>query len=118
VALLLAGAGLYGVISYSVGQRRQEIGIRMAMGARADQVGRGVVREGMVIAGIGVAVGLGAAAALGGVVSGALVGTASSDVRVYLGVAVLLLGVAALANWMPARRAAHLSPMTTLRNEG
>jgi predicted permease len=118
VALLLAGAGLYGVISYSVGQRRQEIGIRMAMGARADQVGRGVVQEGMVIAAIGLALGLGAAVALGGLVSGALVGTAPSDLRVYLGVAVLLLGVAALANWMPARRAARLSPMTTLRNEG
>ena len=118
VALLLAGAGLYGVISYSVGQRRQEIGIRMAMGARSAQVGRSVVREGMVIAALGVGVGLATALALGGLVSGVLVGTAASDPTVYLGVGGLLLAVAGLANWLPARRAARLSPMNTLRTEG
>lgn len=117
VAVLLAVAGLYGVISYSVSQRTREIGIRMAMGAPSVQVGRRIVRQGMAIAAVGVGVGLLAALAAGGVISGILVDVSATDPWVYGGVTVLLLAVAGLANWLPARRAAKMDPMATLRTE-
>jgi predicted permease len=117
VALLLAVAGLYGVISYSVGQRTREIGVRMAMGARARQVRGQVVRQGMAVVALGVALGVGAALASAGVVSSLLSQVEATEWRVYVGVCALLLAVAALANWLPARRAAALDPMTVLRSE-
>jgi putative ABC transport system permease protein len=117
VALTLAVAGLYGVISYSVGQRTSEISIRMALGARREQVLRQVVRQGMLLVAAGVVVGLLASLATARVVSGVLVGISATDPLVYGGVTLLLLAVAALANFVPARRAARLEPMEALRKE-
>ncbi len=117
VALLLAMAGIYGVISYSVGQRRQEISIRMAMGARQQQVLRQVLQQGMVLVGLGVALGLGISLAGAGLVSGILVGVDATEPLVYLVVTGILVGVAALANYLPARRAAAMNPMRALRGE-
>jgi len=117
VALLLAVAGIYGVISYAVGQRTQEISIRMAMGAERTQVRTQVVRQGMVLVLFGTLLGLLAAFAGGQVVAGMLVGVDPREPLVYAGVAVLLLTVAAVANYLPARRAAAVDPMQTLRGE-
>lgn len=117
VALLLAMAGIYGMISYSVGQRTREISIRMAMGAETDRVMRDVVRQGMLLVIAGAGVGLALAWAGAGVVSGILVGVSPTTPSVYLAVTGLVLGVAALANYVPARRASRLDPMVTLRGE-
>ena len=117
VALLLAMAGIYGMISYSVGQRRREISIRMAMGARSGRVMRDVVRHGMGLALLGALLGLVLARAGAGIVSGVLVGVRADAPSVYLTVTALVLGIAALANYLPARRAARLDPMETLRGE-
>lgn len=117
VALLLAVAGLYGVISYSVGQRSREISVRMAMGARAEQVRRQVVREGMVVVATGLAVGVVAVLALSGVVGHLLTQVKPTEPWVYVAVCALLTLVAAAANWLPARRAAATDPMAVLRAE-
>jgi predicted permease len=117
VALLLAVAGLYGVISYAVNQRTREIGLRMALGARAEQVHRQVVREGLVVVAAGAVVGLLAALAMGGIVSGLLVQVSPTEPVVYLVVTLLLLAVASAANYLPARRAAATDPMGALRGE-
>lgn len=117
VALLLAMAGIYGMISYSVGQRTREISIRMAMGAQTDRVMRDVVGQGMLLVAGGAAAGLALAWAGAGVVSGILVGVSPTTPSVYLAVTGLVLGVAVLANYLPARRAARLDPMVTLRGE-
>ena len=117
VALLMAVAGLYGVISYSVGQRTREISIRMAIGAQKQQVLGDVVRQGMSMVIIGVVAGLALSIAGAGLVSGILVDVSARDPFVYVGVTVLLLAVAGLANYIPARRAAALDPMKALRGE-
>jgi len=117
VALLLAMAGIYGVISYSVGQRKQEISIRMAMGAQQQQVLRQVLRQGMVLVGLGVGLGLVVSLAGAGVVSGILVGVDANEPLVYVVVIGILVGVAGLANYLPARRAAAMNPMRALRGE-
>jgi putative ABC transport system permease protein len=117
IALTLAVAGLYGVISYGVGQRTHEISIRMALGAERKQVLRQVVRQGMLLVGIGVGLGLVASLAAARVVAGILVGVSATDPWVYAAVTVLLVAVAAVANLLPARRAAGLDPMAALRRE-
>ena len=117
VALLLAVAGIYGVISYSVGQRFHEIGIRIALGARNGQVLSQVMRQGMLLVALGVALGLGAAYATARIVSGLLVGVSATDPIVFGAVTFGLVAVAALANLVPALRAAHLEPMQVLRAE-
>jgi putative ABC transport system permease protein len=118
VALLLAVAGLYGVISYAVTQRTREISVRMAMGARAEQVRRQVVLEGMAVVALGAAVGLAAALAMSGVVSsGLLVQVSPTEPAVYAAVTLLLLAVAGIANYVPAHRAAATDPMSALRGE-
>ena len=117
VALLLSIAGIYGVISYSVGQRTQEISIRMAMGAQSQQVLRQIIRQGMSLVVVGVVLGLVLSWAGAGLVSGILVGVSATDPAVYIGVTALLLAVAALANYLPARRAAALDPMDALRGD-
>ena len=117
VALTLAVAGIYGVISYGVGQRAHEISIRIALGARKAQVVRQVMRQGMRLVGVGAAVGLAAAYAAARVVSGLLVGVSATDPMTYAAVTLVLLAIAALANFIPARRAARTEPMEALRGE-
>ncbi len=117
VALLMAIAGIYGVISYSVGQRRQEISIRMAMGAERGKVVREVLVQGMKLVLAGAALGLVLSLAGARLVAGILVGVSSTDPWIYLFVTALLLVVAFVANYLPARRAAGLHPMGALRGE-
>jgi putative ABC transport system permease protein len=117
VALLLAIAGLYGVISYSVGQRVREISLRMAMGAEGAQVRSQVVRQGMAVVGVGVLAGIGAAFALSGTISGLLTQVEPTEPWIYVAVCALLGCVALAANWIPARRAAATDPMVSLRGE-
>lgn len=117
VALLMAIAGIYGVISYSVSQRRQEISIRMAMGAEHGKVVREVLAQGMKLVIAGAALGLVLSLAGARVVSGILVGVSATEPWIYLVVTAVLLGVAFVANYVPARRAAGLHPMGALRGE-
>jgi putative ABC transport system permease protein len=117
LALLLSALGIWGVVAWSVAQRTQEIGVRMALGARADDVVRHVVAQGMVPAAGGVVVGLVLALALGRTLAGLLFGIGASDPVTFAAVALVLLGVAFLASFAPARRAARLDPVQTLRQE-
>lgn len=117
LALVLAALGLYGVIAYSVRQRTREIGVRVALGASAQQVHRMIFGHGMVVAGIGIGLGLVASVALTRVVASYLVGVSATDPITFLGVPLVLLGVAALASYLPARRAATIDPVRALRDE-
>ncbi|WP_141331070.1 ABC transporter permease [Myxococcus sp. AB025B] len=117
VALLLSVAGLGAVVSYAVAQRTREFGIRFALGATAGDVLRLVLRQAVVLAGLGVALGVVAALGLGQVLQGMVYGVSPTEPWVIVGVAVLLLGVALLASWLPARRASRVDPMTVLRSE-
>jgi predicted permease len=116
-ALVLAAIGIYGVMAYVVGQRTPEIGVRMALGARGNQVLREVVARGMRPAVVGLAAGLAGALALTGVLSKLLYGVSATDPLTFVGVAVVLAAVALLANWIPARRAARVDPAIALRSE-
>lgn len=115
VAMLLAAIGLYGVIGYSVSRRTKEIGVRMALGARPGDVSGLVMRQGLRVAGSGMAVGAIFAAMAGFAISGALYGISPADPIAWLGATALLLGVAALANLVPAQRAARVKPWLALR---
>ncbi|HET7041145.1 MAG TPA: FtsX-like permease family protein, partial [Gemmatimonadales bacterium] len=118
IALLLAAVGIYGVIAYAVRQRTQEIGIRMALGASRDRVLGMVVGQGMVLALVGAAAGLiGAFLATRGMRS-LLFEVSASDPATYAGVALVLVAVAAVASYLPARRAARTEPNLALRGEG
>jgi predicted permease len=116
-ALLLAAIGIYGLMAYSVEQRTQEIGIRLALGARAAQVKNMVVVQGMLLALVGVVVGVGAAFALARFMAAFLFGVGTRDPLVFVGVPLLLAAVAFLAVWLPARRASRVDPMIALRYE-
>ena len=117
LAMLLSCVGLYGVMSYGVRRRTNEIGIRMALGATPPRVMRMVMRETMVIVGIGVAIGLGTALALTRLIVAMLYGLAPSD-PITMAVAVILMsGVAAVSGYIPARRASRVDPMVALRYE-
>ncbi|HEX5075214.1 MAG TPA: ABC transporter permease [Gemmatimonadaceae bacterium] len=118
VALLLGAIGIYGVISYMVSLRTREIGVRMALGARSDQVRRMVVRQGLVLAGIGAAIGLVGALAMSRLISSLLYGIAPYDPVTLGGVTLGLLVVAAVASWLPAMRAARIDPIEALRSDG
>ena len=117
LALLLGSVGLYGVVSYTVAQRRREIAIRMAVGARAADVGRLVLTEAGGLALIGAALGVGAAVALTRRLQALLFETSPLDPTVFLGVSTILVAVCLLASWLPARRAARVDPMHALRVE-
>jgi putative ABC transport system permease protein len=117
LALAIAGVGIFAVIAYSVGQRTQEIGIRMALGAEAGRVARSVMAQGLQAGGLGVGAGLLGALVLGRAVASLLFGVRPADPLVLAGSAALLLAVAGLAAWLPARRAARVDPMVALRSE-
>jgi len=114
LALLLASLGVYSVMAYSVAQRSGEIGIRMALGARAANVQQMVIRQGLKLTGIGVAIGLVVALALTRLMTAVLFEVGASDPLIYIGIAALLAVVAATACWVPSRRAARVDPMQAL----
>lgn len=115
LGLVLATVGLYGIISYSVSRRRREIGIRMALGARQIDVQRLVVREGMRLASLGVAIGLALAAGAAQLIRSYLYGVSTLDAVTFLGMPAALGAVALVASYLPARRAARAEPMLALR---
>jgi putative ABC transport system permease protein len=115
LALALAAIGIYGVIAYSVAQRRHEIGIRMALGAGAQTVLALVLREGLVLGGVGVALGLLGSAMLTRLMSALLVGVTPYDPLAFVAASGLLVLVAALASYVPARRAVKIDPIVALR---
>ncbi len=117
VALLLAGVGIFGLVSYSVAQRRREIGIRMALGADAREVLGWIGKLGLGLAGTGAAIGVLAAAGLTRLLSTLLYQVSPLDPVLYAGLAMLLIAVALLATYLPARRAARTDPATVLKQE-
>jgi ABC-type antimicrobial peptide transport system permease subunit len=129
IALLLAAVGLYSVIAYSVAQRTQEIGVRMALGAQPGHVLRMVIKQGLVLTAGGLIVGALLSVALARAVasvsftgggmgaSARLLGVGAENPLIFVGAAVFLCAVAALASWLPARRAASIDPMKALRTE-
>jgi len=117
LALLLAAVGLYGVLSYTVAQRTAEIGLRMALGAQASTVVRGVLRSALGLAAIGIALGLAGAFGVTRFLSSFLFGVSPMDPATFAAVAVLLIVVTSVASWVPARRAASVDPVSALRSE-
>jgi putative ABC transport system permease protein len=117
IALLLASVGIYGVVAYSVAQRSKEIGIRMALGAQRSSVLRMVVGSGLRLALFGVGIGLIGAVAVTQALRRTLYQVSATDPLTFAAVAALLIAIALLASWAPARRAAHVDPMDALRAE-
>jgi len=117
VALLLAGIGLYGVVAFSVAARTREIGIRIALGARANEVVKLVVLDGLLLCGVGLAAGVPIAFVATRVLNSFLYGTRPGEPFAFAGVALLLAVVAGLASYIPARRAAKVDPLVALRYE-
>ena len=117
LALLLAAIGIYGVISYSVSQRMHEFGMRVALGATPGNLIKMVMKQGVLLTAIGVAIGLGCALAFGGVLDSLLFGVSARDPLTLIGVAVMAVGTATLASLPAARRATSADPMTSLRAE-
>jgi predicted permease len=117
MALLLGVVGIYGVISYTVSQRRREIGIRAALGAQRRDLERMFVRHGLVLAGVGVAIGLAAAAGVTRLMSTLLYGVSSLDPLTYAAVPVILVVTTVLASYLPARQVVSVEPVEALRSE-
>ncbi|UWZ82603.1 ABC transporter permease [Occallatibacter riparius] len=117
LALVLASIGIYGILAYSVSRRTNEIGIRMALGARAEQVMRMVLGEASWMTLIGIVAGLGAALASGRIIASQLYGLKAHDPATLAGAAAVLVLVALAASWLPARRAATIDPIKALRHE-
>ncbi len=116
-ALLLAATGVYGVMAYAVAQRTREVGIRMALGARAGDVIRLILKQGLMLTLIGIAAGILGAVAAARVMSGLLYGVTATDPATFATISLLLTGVALLACYLPARRAARVEPIAGLRHE-
>jgi predicted permease len=117
LGLILAVVGVYSVVSYAAVQRTHEIGIRMALGAKPQDILTMVLGQSLIVIGVGIVIGLGAAFAGTRLLGSLLVGVSSSDPATFVIVAVTLAGVALLACWLPARRATHVSPLVALRYE-
>jgi putative ABC transport system permease protein len=117
LGLLLASVGMYGVMAYSVAQRRREIGIRMAIGAGHGDVVRLIMRQGLTLVLIGTVIGLAGAWGASQLLRGILYGERTADPMTFVLVPLVLIGVAALATFVPARRAAAVDPAMTLRSE-
>ena len=115
IALVLAAVGVYGVISYAVSQRTQEIGVRVALGAQRSDVVRLIVTQGARLGGIGVAIGLVGALLVTRFLRTLLFGVSPFDVPSFVGVSLLLTGIALVASYVPARRAAKVDPVEALR---
>jgi predicted permease len=115
LALVLGVVGIYGVIAYAATRRTREIGIRMAMGAQAGAVRRLFLRDGLLLAGTGIAIGVAASLAVTRVMSALLFGVGPMDPLTYVAVSTALAGVALLATWLPARRASRVDPLLALR---
>jgi putative ABC transport system permease protein len=117
LALVLASIGLYGVMSYSVTQRTQEIGVRIAVGARAREVQVLVLGQGMRLTLVGVAIGLAGGVGVTRFMRSMLFNVSATDPATFVVIALVLVGVSALASWLPALRAARVDPMVALRSE-
>jgi putative ABC transport system permease protein len=117
IALVLASVGIYGVMSYSVGERTHEIGVRMAMGASSKDVQRLILRNGLFLTIVGMAVGLPLALGLAYALSSILFGVKAADPFAFIGLPLLLAAVATVACYLPARRAVRMDPLTALRYE-
>jgi putative ABC transport system permease protein len=117
IALVLATAGLYGVISYLVAQRTRELGIRMALGARPSEVVRLVMRQGVLLAALGIGIGVVAAFGLSRFIESLIYGVSARDPLTFCALAALLACVALMATWLPARRASRVDPIVAIRGE-
>jgi putative ABC transport system permease protein len=117
LALLLAVVGIYGVNAYAVAQRRHEIGVRMALGATPRNVLRDVIAQGLKLTGVGIAIGIGGALGIASWLKSVLVGVSATDPATLGGVALLMAAVAAMACYVPARRATRIDPARALRGE-
>jgi putative ABC transport system permease protein len=117
LALVLAAIGIYGVMSYVVAGRTREIGLRMALGAQLRQVRQLILRQGMMLAGIGLILGLAVVFVLARFLTSMLYGVSPSDPVTFVGISFLLAMVALLACYLPARRAARIDPMIAIREE-
>jgi len=117
LALLLATIGLYGLLAYTTLKRVREIGIRLALGARPEQIRRLILSHGLQLVFIGSAIGLATALALSRALQSVLFEVNGIDPRIYLGVRLLLFSATLLASWIPARRASRVDPIIALRSE-
>jgi ABC-type antimicrobial peptide transport system permease subunit len=117
LALVLAVGGVYGLVAYSVSQRTQEIGIRIAMGASGGSVQTGIVAEGARLAALGIGLGIALAVAAARGIGAAVVGLSLLDPRTLVGVALLLGAATLVASWIPARRVSLVDPVEALRRE-
>ena len=116
-ALLLAAIGIYGLMAYSVEQRTQEIGIRIALGAEVGQVRGMIVKQGMLLAVIGIVIGVGGAFGLSRFIESFLYSVTPRDLGVFIGAPLLLGAIAFMATWIPALRASRVDPVDALRGE-
>ena len=117
IALLLAAVGIHGILAYTVARRQHELGVRIALGAAPDDLANGMLREGMALAAVGVAAGITGALPLSPLVRGLLYGVGPHDPGNVAVVAVVTLAAAAVASWIPARRATRVDPMVALRTD-
>lgn len=117
VAVFLGAFGLFGVISYVVGQRTREIGVRVALGARSEEVSRMVVRQALVVTLVGAGMGLAGAFGLTRLMGALLYEVSATDPATFVVAPVVLVGISLLATWLPARRASRVNPVEALRSE-